>query len=150
MIRTKGEAGTGDVVEAVRHMRTIMSEIRRVTGAREDELPQLAKHFGAPLELVRSVREKGELPVPNFSAGGIATPADAALMMKLGAQSVFVGSGIFKSGEPSKRAKAMVDAVLYYNEPKKLAEISKNLGEPMVGIGVSSLRPEEMLAGRGW
>ncbi|MFN7171478.1 MAG: pyridoxal 5'-phosphate synthase lyase subunit PdxS [Fimbriimonadaceae bacterium] len=150
MIRTKGEAGTGDVVEAVRHMRTIMSEIRQVIGAREDELPQLAKHFGASLDLVRSVRELGELPVPNFSAGGIATPADAALMMKLGAQTVFVGSGIFKSGEPSKRAKAMVDAVLYYDEPKKLAEISKNLGEPMVGIGVSSLRPDEMLAGRGW
>lgn len=150
MIRTKGEAGTGDVVEAVRHMRTIMREIRQVQNAREDELYVLAKEMQAPLEMVRIVKETGKLPVPNFSAGGIATPADAALMMQLGAETVFVGSGIFKSGDPAKRAKAMVEAVLFYNEPKKLAEISRNLGEPMVGISVHSLGQEELLAGRGW
>ncbi len=150
MIRTKGEAGTGDVVEAVRHMRTLMSQMRKVQGAREDELYVLAKELQAPLELVRGVHETGKLPVPNFSAGGIATPADAALMMKLGAETVFVGSGIFKSGNPAKRAKAMVEAVLFYKEPKRLAEISKNLGEPMVGISVSSLAESELLAVRGW
>lgn len=150
MIRTKGEAGTGDVVEAVRHMRTIMSEIRQVAGAREDELYVLAKEHQAPLELVREVAKLGKLPVPNFSAGGIATPADAALMMKLGAETVFVGSGIFKSGDPVKRAKAIVEAVLFYQEPKKLAEISKNLGEPMVGINCDSLDEKELLAPRGW
>lgn len=150
MIRTKGEAGTGDVVEAVRHMRTIMAEMRKVQGAREDELYVLAKELQAPLELVRGVHETGKLPVPNFSAGGIATPADAGLMMKLGAETVFVGSGIFKSGDPAKRAKAMVEAVLFYKEPKKLAEISRNLGEPMVGISVNSLAEKELLAVRGW
>ena len=150
MIRTKGEAGTGDVVEAVRHMRTLMAEMRIVQNAREDELYGLAKQHQATLELIRGVHESGKLPVPNFSAGGIATPADAALMMKLGAETVFVGSGIFKSGNPAKRAKAMVEAVLFYKEPKKLAEISRNLGEPMVGISANSLEEKELLAVRGW
>jgi pyridoxal 5'-phosphate synthase pdxS subunit len=150
MIRTKGEAGTGDVVEAVRHMRTIMSEIRVVQHAREDELYVLAKEHQAPLELIREVKALGKLPVPNFSAGGIATPADAALMMKLGAETVFVGSGIFKSGNPGKRAKAIVESVLFYKDAKKLAEISRNLGEPMVGINCDSLPDAEQLAKRGW
>ncbi|MDI9637309.1 pyridoxal 5'-phosphate synthase lyase subunit PdxS [Kamptonema cortianum] len=150
MIRTKGEAGTGDVVEAVKHMRTIMAEIRQVQNAREDELYVLAKEHQAPLDLVREVQKLGKLPVPNFSAGGIATPADAALMMKLGAETVFVGSGIFKSGDPAKRAKAIVESVLFYNDPKKLAEISKNLGEAMVGINCSTLPEQEQLAVRGW
>lgn len=150
MIRTKGEAGTGDVVEAVRHMRTIMSEIRVVTHAREDELFVLAKEHQAPLELIRQVRELGKLPVPNFSAGGIATPADAALMMQLGAETVFVGSGIFKSGDPAKRAKAIVEAVLFHKDAKRLAEISRNLGEPMVGINCDALTEKELLATRGW
>lgn len=150
MIRTKGEAGTGDVVEAVRHMRTIMSEIRTVQNAREDELYVLAKEHQAPLDLIREVKKLGKLPVPNFSAGGIATPADAALMMQLGAESVFVGSGIFKSGDPVKRARAIVEAVLFHKEPKKLAEISKNLGEAMVGINCSTLPEQEQLAVRGW
>lgn len=150
MIRTKGEAGTGDVVEAVRHMRTIMAEIRQVHSAREDELYVLAKEHQAPLEQIQYVHQHGRLPVPNFSAGGIATPADAALMMQLGAETVFVGSGIFKSGDPEKRAKAIVESVLFYREPKKLAEISKNLGEPMVGISASALPAGELLATRGW
>ncbi|MEZ0324693.1 MAG: pyridoxal 5'-phosphate synthase lyase subunit PdxS [Fimbriimonas sp.] len=150
MIRTKGEAGTGDVVEAVRHMRTIMSEIRQVQGAREDELYALAKEMRAPIELVREVHELGRLPVPNFSAGGIATPADAALMMKLGAETVFVGSGIFKSGNPAARAKAIVESVLFYKDARKLAEISKGLGEPMVGINCDSLTEKELLAPRGY
>jgi pyridoxal 5'-phosphate synthase pdxS subunit len=150
LIRTKGEAGTGDVVEAVRHMRAIMSQIRQVHGAREDELFLLAKEHQAPLDLIQEVHRTGRLPVPNFSAGGIATPADAALMMKLGAETVFVGSGIFKSGDPARRAKAIVEAVLFHRDPKKLAEISRNLGEPMVGINVTSLRPDELMAGRGW
>lgn len=160
MIRTKGEAGTGDVVEAVRHMRTIMADIRRVQSARADELYVLAKEFQAPLDMIQFVHENGKLPVPNFSAGGIATPADAALMMQLGAETVFVGSGIFKSAASltdkeraeawSRRAKAIVEAVLFYKEPKKLAEISKGLGAPMVGINVTSLPEEERLAPRGW
>ena len=150
MMRTKGEAGTGDVVEAVRHMRDIMEEIRRIQNAREDELYVIAKNLQAPLDLVRQVKELGKLPVPNFSAGGIATPADAALMMKLGAESVFVGSGIFKSGDPAKRAKAIVESVLFFNDAKKLAEISRNLGEPMVGITAASVPPEEQMAKRGW
>lgn len=150
MIRTKGEAGTGDVVEAVRHMRAITGQIRQVQSCREDELYVIAKEIQAPLELVREVREKGRLPVPNFSAGGIATPADAALMMQLGAETVFVGSGIFKSGNPERRAKAIVESVLFHKDPKKLAEISRNLGEPMVGISVGSLQEKELLAGRGW
>lgn len=150
MIRTKGEAGTGDVIEAVRHMRTIMSEIRIVQNAREDELFVLAKEHQAPLELIREVHQLGKLPVPNFSAGGIATPADAAMMMKLGAETVFVGSGIFKSGDPVKRAKAIVESVLFKDDAKKLAEISKNLGEAMVGINCSTLPESEQLAVRGW
>ncbi len=160
MIRTKGEAGTGDVVEAVRHMRQIMSDIRKVQSAREDELYVLAKEYQAPFELVKQVHELGRLPVPNFSAGGIATPADASLMMQLGAETVFVGSGIFKSAPSivgaeraeawSKRAKAIVEAVLFYKEPKKLAEISAGLGEPMVGINVSSLAEGDRMAPRGW
>lgn len=150
MIRTKGEAGTGDVVEAVRHMRTIMAEIRQVQNAREDELYVLAKEHQAPLEMIQHVHEHGRLPVPNFSAGGIATPADAALMMKLGAETVFVGSGIFKSGNPERRAKAMVEAVLFHKDPKKLAEISRDLGEPMVGISAASIPESELLAPRGW
>jgi len=150
MMRTKGEAGTGDVVEAVRHMRSIMAGIRKIQSAREDELYVIAKENQAPLEVVKQVRELGKLPVPNFSAGGIATPADASLMMQLGAESVFVGSGIFKSGDPAKRAKAIVESVLFYKEPKKLAEISKNLGEAMVGRTVQSLEEKELLAVRGW
>lgn len=150
MMRTKGEAGTGDVVEAVRHMRTIMGQIRHVQGAREDEIFTMAKEHQAPLELIQEVHRTGKLPVPNFSAGGIATPADAALMMKLGAETVFVGSGIFKSGDPARRAKAIVESVLFHQDPKKLAEISRNLGEPMVGINVTSLKPEDRLADRGW
>lgn len=150
MIRTKGEAGTGDVIEAVRHMRTLMSQIKVVQNAREDELYVLAKEHQAPLELIREVKALGKLPVPNFSAGGIATPADAALMMKLGAETVFVGSGIFKSGDPAKRAKAIVESVLFYQDPKKLAEISRNLGQPMVGINCDSLQENELLATRGW
>ena len=150
MIRTKGEAGTGDVVEAVRHMRAILSEIRIVQNAREDELYVLAKEHQAPLELIQQVHKAGKLPVPNFSAGGIATPADAALMMQLGAETVFVGSGIFKSSEPAKRAKAIVESVLFYKDAKKLAEISKGLGEPMTGINCDSLTEKELLAVRGW
>jgi len=150
MIRTKGEAGTGDVVEAVRHMRTIMAEIRKVHSAREDELYVLAKELQAPLDMIRLVHETGRLPVPNFSAGGIATPADAALMMQLGAETVFVGSGIFKSGDPKRRARAIVEAVLFHKDPKRLAEISRNLGEPMVGISVGSLPDRELMATRGW
>ncbi|MEA2552641.1 MAG: pyridoxal 5-phosphate synthase pdxS subunit [Fimbriimonadaceae bacterium] len=150
MMRTKGEAGTGDVVEAVRHMRAIMSGIRKIQNCREDEIYVIAKENQAPLEVVRQVRELGRLPVPNFSAGGIATPADASLMMQLGAESVFVGSGIFKSGDPAKRAKAIVESVLFYKEPKKLAEISRDLGEPMVGRTVQSLSEKELLAPRGW
>ena len=150
MIRTKGEAGTGDVVEAVRHMRTIMGEIREVQNAREDELYVLAKKHQASIDLIREVKERGKLPVPNFSAGGIATPADAALMMKLGAETCFVGSGIFKSGDPTKRAKAIVEAVLFFNDAKKLAEISAGLGEPMVGINVAALSEKELMASRGW
>ncbi len=150
MIRTKGEAGTGDVVEAVRHARTVLGEIRRLQTMPEEELMTFAKNIGAPYELVKETRELGRLPVVNFAAGGIATPADAALMMQLGVDGVFVGSGIFKSGDPAKRANAIVQAVTHYNDPKILAEISKDLGEPMVGINVRSLPEEEQLATRGW
>ncbi len=150
MIRTKGEAGTGDIIEAVRHMRAIMSEIRRVVSAREDELPALAKELGAPLEMVRWTKELGRLPVPNFSAGGIATPGDAALMMKLGAEAVFVGSGIFKSSDPERRASAIVEAVAHYDDPALIARVSRNLGEPMMGRSVGELKEEELLAPRGW
>ena len=150
MIRTKGEAGTGDIIEAVRHMRTLQDDMRRIRNLPEEELMTVAKEMGAPYELILEVAQTGKLPVPNFSAGGVATPADAALMMHLGAESVFVGSGIFKSGDPAKRAQAIVQAVTYYNDPKKLAEISRNLGEAMTGIGVTQLKESDKLAGRGW
>lgn len=150
MIRTKGEAGTGDVVEAVRHARTVLGDIRRLTTMPDEELMTYAKEIGAPYDLVKETKELGRLPVVNFAAGGVATPADAALMMQLGVDGVFVGSGIFKSGNPAQRAKAIVEAVTHYNNPEILAEVSKNLGEPMVGINVSSLPKEEMLAERGW
>ncbi len=150
MMRTKGEAGTGDVVEAVRHARSVLGEIRRLQTMRSDELMALAKELGAPFELIEETRNLGRLPVVNFAAGGIATPADAALMMQLGVDGVFVGSGIFKSGDPAARAKAIVQAVTHFKDPKILAEISKGLGEPMVGIGVSTLADSARLAGRGW
>jgi pyridoxal 5'-phosphate synthase pdxS subunit len=150
MIRTKGEAGTGDVVEAVRHARTLFSEIRKLTVMPTEELMTFAKQIGAPYELVCEVAKTGKLPVVNFAAGGIATPADAALMMQLGVEGVFVGSGIFKSGDPAKRALAIVKATTFYNEPKVLAEISRDLGEPMVGRTVRSLAEDEALATRGW
>jgi pyridoxal 5'-phosphate synthase pdxS subunit len=150
MIRTKGEAGTGNIVEAVRHMRAVMKGIRRLQSLRRDELMTEAKNLGAPYDLVVQVHETGKLPVPNFSAGGIATPADAALMMQLGAEAVFVGSGIFKSEDPKARAKAIVDAVTYYDNPKMLAEISKGLGAPMPGLDVRTLPEEARMAGRGW
>jgi pyridoxal 5'-phosphate synthase pdxS subunit len=150
MLRTKGEAGTGDVVEAVRHARAVQREIRRLTSMDEDELFTYAKEIQAPYELVAEVAKNGKLPVVNFAAGGVATPADAALMMQLGMDGVFVGSGIFKSGDPAKRARAIVQAVTNYNDPKLLAEISKDLGEPMVGIIVSSLPEGQKMAGRGW
>ncbi|MBC7328069.1 pyridoxal 5'-phosphate synthase lyase subunit PdxS [bacterium] len=150
MIRTKGEAGTGNVVEAVRHMRLIMDEIRRLTTLPKEELIAEAKRLGAPYELVRWVAEHGRLPVPNFAAGGIATPADAALMMQLGAEAVFVGSGIFKSEDPFARAKAIVDAVTYYDNPQILAKISEGLGEPMPGIDIRKLEDKDLLATRGW
>jgi pyridoxal 5'-phosphate synthase pdxS subunit len=150
MIRTKGEAGTGDVVEAVRHARAVLGEIRRLQTMPNDELMAYSKEIGAPYELVVETRNLGRLPVVNFAAGGLATPADAALMMQLGVDGVFVGSGIFKSGDPARRAKAIVEATTHYNDPKILAEISRGLGEPMVGIGVTSLEAGERLAGRGW
>jgi pyridoxal 5'-phosphate synthase pdxS subunit len=150
MIRTKGEPGTGDVVEAVTHARGIMGEIRRVHALPEDELMTAARDMQAPYELVRYVWANGKLPVPNFAAGGVATPADAALMMHLGMDGVFVGSGIFKSGDPTKRAQAIVKAVTHYNNPEILAEVSRNLGEAMVGIQVVALTPEERMAVRGW
>ena len=149
MIRTKGEAGTGDVVEAVRHMRAVQGEIRRLQTMSEDELPTAAKELQVDLDLLVETRKQGRVPVVNFAAGGVATPADAALMMQLGADGVFVGSGVYKSAATERRAKAIVEAVTHYNDPKIVAEVSKNLGEPMVGIGVSSLRPEELLATRG-
>ena len=150
MIRTKGEAGTGDVVEAVRHARQVFSEIRTLQAMPEEEVMSFSKNIGAPYELCLEVRELGRLPVVNFAAGGIATPADAALMMQLGVDGVFVGSGIFKSGDPAKRAAAIVKATTHYNEPKILAEISRNLGEPMVGRQVSNIPEQDLLAGRGW
>lgn len=149
MIRTKGEAGTGNIVEAVRHMRKIMDEIRKIISMSDDELYNEAKIINAPFELVLEVKNLGRLPVVNFAAGGVATPADAALMMQLGADGVFVGSGIFKSKNPEKRAKAIVDAVTYYNDPKILYEISKDLGEPMQGIDIKSLSNDEKLQTRG-
>lgn len=150
MMRTKGEAGTGDVVEAVRHARSVMGDINRLSTMRPDELPAYAKAIGAPLDLVRETAERGGLPVVNFAAGGVATPADAAMMMQLGMDGVFVGSGIFKSGNPALRAKAIVEAVTHYNDPKILAEVSKGIGDPMVGIGVSELPETARLAVRGW
>ena len=150
MIRTKGEPGTGDVVEAVTHARGIMGEIRRIHALPEDELMSAARDLQAPFELVRYVWANGKLPVPNFAAGGVATPADAALMMHLGMDGVFVGSGIFKSGDPAKRAQAIVKAVTHFNNPEILAEVSRNLGEAMVGIQVVALTPEEKMAVRGW
>ena len=150
MIRTKGEAGTGDIVEAVRHMRTVMGEIGRIKNLPVEELMSCAKEMGAPFELVLEISRTGKLPVPNFSAGGVATPADAALMMILGAQAVFVGSGVFKSQDPARRAKAIVEAVANYKDPKKLAEISTGLGEPMPGINSRGLAESEQLATRGW
>ena len=149
MIRTKGEAGTGDVVEAVRHMRAVMDAIRRLQNMPEDELPTTAKELGVDLDLLIETRKLGRLPVVNFAAGGVATPADAAMMMQLGADGVFVGSGVFKSGDPVKRGKAIVEAVTHFNDPKIIAEVSRDLGEPMVGIGVRTLREEELLAPRG-
>ncbi|HCU72996.1 MAG TPA: pyridoxal 5'-phosphate synthase lyase subunit PdxS, partial [Chloroflexi bacterium] len=150
MMRTKGEAGTGDVVEAVRHMRHVMADVRKLQTMSADERPTFAKEISAPLALVEEVAELGRLPVVNFAAGGVATPADAALMMRLGADGVFVGSGIFKSGDPALRARAVVEATTNFEDPRKIAEVSRNLGEAMVGIANSSLQPEEMLAGRGW
>jgi pyridoxal 5'-phosphate synthase pdxS subunit len=150
LIRTKGEAGTGDIIEAVKHLRTVNSQIRWLKSLGKEELVSAAKELGAPLKLVVEVAETGRLPVPNFSAGGVAIPADAALMMQLGAEAVFVGSGIFKSENPAKRAKAVVEAVKHYNDPKVLAEVSKGLGEAMRGIQIESLPAEARLAERGW
>ncbi len=150
MIRTKGEAGTGDVVEAVRHARQVLGDIRRLQTLSEDEIYTFAKEIGAPVDLVRETRELGRMPVVNFAAGGIATPADAALMMQLGVDGVFVGSGIFKSGDPLKRAKAIVQATTHFRDAKIIAEVSRKLGEPMVGRTVASLAEGEKLAKRGW
>lgn len=150
MIRTKGEAGTGDVVEAVKHMRTVTSQIRQIVSMGSEELMNAAKELAAPYDLVKYVHENGKLPVVNFAAGGIATPADAALMMQLGCDGVFVGSGTFKSDNPAKRAEAIVKAVTNYNNPKILAEISEDLGGAMSGVSVGSLHDEELLAVRGW
>ena len=150
MIRTKGEAGTGDVVEAVRHARAVLGEIRRLTMMADEELMAYAKEIGAPYDLVVETKKLGRLPVVNFAAGGLATPADAALMMQLGVDGVFVGSGIFKSSDPARRAKAIVEATAHYNDPAILAEISKGLGQPMSGIGVGDLPEAERLAVRGW
>ena len=150
MIRTKGEAGTGDVVEAVRHARTVLGEIRRLQLMPDEELMAYAKNIGAPYALVKETKDLGRLPVVNFAAGGIATPADAGLMMQIGVDGVFVGSGIFKSADPAPRARAIVEATTHYNNPDILAKVSENLGEPMVGINVSSLDESEQLAVRGW
>jgi pyridoxal 5'-phosphate synthase pdxS subunit len=150
MIRTKGEAGTGDVVEAVRHARSVMGSIRQLQTMADEELMAYSKEIGAPYELVRETKELSRMPVVNFAAGGVATPADAALMMQLGVDGVFVGSGIFKSGDPAKRAAAIVKAVTHYQDASILAEISKDLGEPMVGLNVSQIPEAERLAGRGW
>jgi pyridoxal 5'-phosphate synthase pdxS subunit len=150
MIRTKGEAGTGDVVEAVRHARSVMGAIRRLTTMADEELMAYAKEIGAPYELVKETKELGRMPVVNFAAGGVATPADSALMMQLGVDGVFVGSGIFKSGDPAKRAAAIVKAVTHYQDASILAEVSRNLGEAMVGRNVSTMPEVEKIAGRGW
>ncbi len=150
MMRTKGEAGSGNIVEAVRHMRAVTSEIRKLQNMGREELMTYAKNLGAPYELVCEVAETGKLPVPNFSAGGIATPADAALMMQLGAEAVFVGSGIFKSEDPAARAKAIVDATTHYDKPEILAELSKGLGSAMPGLDIRQLSENELLSTRGW
>ncbi len=150
MIRTKGEAGTGDIVEAVRHSRSVQGEIRKIMSMAEDELPTEAKNLGAPLELVEEVRRQGRMPVVNFAAGGVATPADAALMMQLGVDGVFVGSGIFKSSAPALMARAIVQAVTHYQDPNIIAEVSQGLGDAMPGISVRSIEPEQLLATRGW
>jgi pyridoxal 5'-phosphate synthase pdxS subunit len=150
MIRTKGEAGTGNVVEAVRHMRKIQGQIRQLAGLRDDELQRAAKDLQAPLELVRQVASSGKLPVVNFSAGGLATPADAALMMHLGADGNFVGSGIFKSQDPATVARAIVEATTYYNDPDILAKVSRGLGEPMRGLDIATIPEAELLQTRGW
>ncbi len=150
MIRTKGEAGSGNIVEAVRHIRTIVKEMRHLTILGKEELVHEAKNLGAPLELVEWVAEHGKLPVPNFSAGGIATPADAALVMQLGAEAVFVGSGIFKSEDPERRARAIVKAATYFNDPEKLLEASEELGEAMPGLDIAKLPEAELMQTRGW
>ena len=150
MIRTKGEAGTGNVVEAVRHMRTVMDQVRKIQSMPAEELMSEAKSLGAPLELIQEVKRLGRLPVVNFAAGGLATPSDAALMMWLGCDGVFVGSGIFKSTDPAVRGRAIVQAVTHYQDWEIVAEVSKGLGEPMPGIDVRTLKPEELLAVRGW
>ena len=150
MIRTKGEAGTGNVVEAVRHARSVLGEIRRLTTMPSDEWMAYAKEIGAPYELVKDVAETGTLPVVNFAAGGIATPADAALMMQLGVDGVFVGSGIFKSNDPAPRAKAIVEATTHYNDPEVIARVSRGLGDAMVGIEIGTIPAAELLAERGW
>ena len=150
LIRTKGEAGSGNIVEAVRHMRQVQKDIRRLATLPDDELMAAAKELGAPFEIVRQVSKAGKLPVPNFAAGGVATPADAALMMQLGAETVFVGSGIFKSEDPADRAKAIVLATTYYNDPEKLAEVSMGLKDAMDGLDIASIPEEERLAKRGW
>ena len=150
MMRTKGEAGSGNIVEAVRHIRTVMSEIRRLQGMREEELMAAAKELGAPYDLVVEVHKTGRLPVPNFSAGGVATPADAALVMQLGAEAVFVGSGVFKSEDPLPRAKAIVMATTHFDDPKVLAQVSEGLGSAMPGLDIRLLDEKELLATRGW
>ncbi len=150
MIRTKGEAGTGDIVEAVRHMRAVMDAIRRLTNMPQEELMAFAKEIGAPFELLQKVHDSGKLPVVNFAAGGVATPADAALMMQLGADGIFVGSGIFKSSDPPAMARAIVKATTHFNNPEIIAEVSKNLGEAMRGQDAKQIKPEELLAKRGW
>src|SRR6266566_1288731 len=150
MIRTKGEAGSGNVVEAVRHIRAIMSQMKKLATMREDELMHEAKELGAPLELVRQIAKTGKLPVPNFSAGGIATPADAALVRRLGAEAVFVGSGIFKSSDPEARAKAVVKATTHFEDPKIVLEAHEELGEAMKGLDVRQLEEKDMLSTRGW
>jgi pyridoxal 5'-phosphate synthase pdxS subunit len=150
MIRTKGEAGTGDVVEAVRHARSVIGSIRQLQAMGDDELMTFAKNSGAPYELVKETKELGRMPVVNFAAGGVATPADAALMMQLGVDGVFVGSGIFKSGDPARRAAAIVKSVTHYQDASILAEVSKNLGEAMVGRSAAQMPEAERLAGRGW
>ena len=150
MIRTKGEAGTGNIVEAVRHARSVMGEIRKIQNMPEDELAAEAKALGAPVELVQEVKRLGRLPVVNFAAGGVATPADSALMMQLGVDGVFVGSGVFKAADPERVAKAVVKAVTHYNSPEIIAEVSKGLGDAMPGLDIRSLKEEELLAVRGW